>query len=195
MRRRSYYKKSNAGRIIILLLIAAAVNFGTWYRGLFNPGFDADYLVENSRLKRAGFETNVEELVSRKGIKAYYMEERTNPIISVYFLFQKAGASFDQRGKEGLAHVTVALMTEGAGDLDSREFKEILEDKAISISFAADDDDVSGSLLTLKENQKEAFELLRTVLTEPRFDSKETELVKQQMLAVLERQKEYPDRL
>lgn len=193
MRRRSYYKKSNAGRIIILLLIAAAVTFGTWYRGLFNPGFDADYLVENSRLKRAGFETNVEELVSRKGIKAYYMEERTNPIISVYFLFRGAGASFDQRGKEGLAHVTAALMTEGAGDLDSREFKEILEDKAISISFAADDDDVSGSLLTLKENQKEAFELLRTVLTEPRFDSKETELVKQQMLAVLERQKEYPD--
>ena len=83
MRRRSYYKKSNAGRIIILLLIAAAVTFGTWYRGLFNPGFDADYLVENSRLKRTGFETNVEELVSRKGIKAYYMEERTNPIISV----------------------------------------------------------------------------------------------------------------
>ena len=63
----------------------------------------------------------------------------------------------------------VSLLDEGAGDIEGKAFHELLERKAIELGFSAGRDTIRGTLRTLKENQDEAFELLRLAMTAPRF--------------------------
>ena len=194
MVRRIYHKKTSSFRKLPkYVLVAALIVVCGWGISKVRFGFNPDRLVENSMLQNQGFSTNVEEIVSREGIKAYYFEDHTNPIISISFLFKNAGGAFEERGQFGIANMTAALLTEGAGELDSRAFKDKLEENAIVMSFGADDDHFSGHLKTLKQNQRLAFSLLKTALTDPRFDRSEVRKVKKQLLLSLKQQRELPD--
>ncbi len=194
MARRIYHKEasplSGMGKVLAVVVAACAVWWGV---SNIKFGFNPDKLVEDSMLQNQGFSANVEEVVSREGIKAYYFEDHSNPIISISFLFKNSGRAFDERWKLGLANMTAALLTEGAGDWDSRAFKDKLDENAIVMSFSADDDNFSGHLKTVKANQRLAFKLLKAALTEPRFDRAEMNKVKKQMLMALKQQQEYPE--
>lgn len=196
MARRCFYqRKSNrhmwwflAGAAVLYglyCLSAGSVNFG---------GLNTQKIIEESELKSAHFSTPVTEVVSpRKKIKAYLFEDKTNPIISMDFLFNNAGRAADADDEVGIANMAAVLLTDGAGSLKRQDFKEELENKAITISFSADKDDFSGSLLTTRDNRKRAFELLKSVLSEPRFDSEDIAQVKEQMLMGLKQQSERPE--
>ena len=194
MARRIYHKKasplSGMGKVLAVVVAACAVWWGV---SNIKFGFNPDKLVEDSMLQNQGFSANVEEVVSREGIKAYYFEDHSNPIISISFLFKNSGRAFDERWKLGLANMTAVLLTEGAGDWDSRAFKDKLDENAIVMSFSADDDNFSGHLKTVKANQRLAFKLLKAALTEPRLDRAEMNKVKKQMLMALKQQQEYPE--
>ena len=197
MGRRPIYMKSSHNGLKFLLLVALIV-CGGYY--LAKPSsfswlsFSGDELVKNPLLKEKAFDADVKEIVSpRYGIKAYLLEDDTNPIISLSFLFKNAGYASDNKGEEGIALMTAALLGEGAGDYSSQEFKEILENKAIGIGFAADRDDFSGTLLTTKQNRQKAYELLHLALSSPRFEQEDVERVRQQMLESLKFQAEQPD--
>lgn len=198
MSRRIYHKKKSSGssmKVVLWLVIAAGIGwFG--YQAfhdvlIFNP----NKLVENSALKAEAFAAPVEEISSREGIKAYYFEDHTNPIVSVSFLFKNAGWAYDPQQGLGTANMTASLLTEGAGKYNSQQFKEVLEDKAINISYSADKDDFGGSLLTLKSNLREAADLLKLTLTEPAFERGDMKRIKEQMLVAIDRQTEYPESL
>jgi zinc protease len=161
------------------------------YRG--NVSFDPEEIVKKSILKDKTFETNVVEIVSENGIKAYLFEDHTIPIISIDFLFKNSGISYDEAGYEGIGNMVSALLTEGAGDLDNDKLKEELELYAIGISFGVDFDDFKGSLLTLSENKEKAYNLLNLALTKPRFDDENAALAKQRMNFALRMQSERPD--
>ncbi len=196
MVKRIYHKKKSAsGKVKVV--VWCAVIFGiVWFSykifddiGVFHP----EKLVENSILKAEGFSVPVEEISSREGITAYYFEDHTNPIISVSFLFKHAGTAYDPQGESGISNMLAALLTEGTEKYDRKKFKELSEDNAITISFSTDKDDFRGSLLTLKEDQRLAFDMLRSVLVEPSFNRSDIKRVKEQMLQVLKRQQEYPE--
>ncbi len=198
MARRIYHKKKSSGgmfKVVFGLAVVAGIGwFG--YCSLnealvFNP----NKLVENSALKAEVFAAPVEEITSREGIKAYYFEDHTNPIVSISFLFKNAGSAYDPQWQFGVANMTASLLTEGAGKYNSQQLKEILEDKAISISYSADKDDFGGNMQTLKSNLREATDLLKLTLTEPAFDRSDMKRVKEQMLVAIDRQTEYPESL
>src|SRR5207237_7608947 len=98
------------------------------------------------------------------------------------------GSSQDPADKPGVANLTAGLLDEGAGDLDSRAFRDRLERRAIDLNFASTRDYLRGSLRTLKDNRDEAFDLLRLSLTQPRFDSEPLERSRSQVLSSLRRQ-------
>jgi zinc protease len=89
--------------------------------------------------------------------------------------------------------MTISTLDEGAGELDDTAFQERLENKAIELQLRASRDYVRGTLRTLRENQDEAFDLLRLALNAPRFDAAAVERVRAQMISRLQRASTSPN--
>jgi zinc protease len=135
--------------------------------------------------------TTIERVVSVGGIEAWLVHEPAVPLIAVEFAFV-GGAVQDPAGKAGTATLAASLLDAGAGDLDSAAFSDRLERKAIQMSFSAQRDTIHGALRTLTENRDDAFELLRLALTAPRFDAKDVEISRAQILSLLRRETTSP---
>jgi zinc protease len=129
--------------------------------------------------------------VSPGGVEAWLVHEPAVPLIAVDFAFA-GGAVQDPAGKAGTATLTASLLDSGAGDLDSRAFSNRLERKAIEMSFSAQRDTIFGTMRTLTENRDEAFELLGLAVTAPRFDAKDVEISRAQILSLLRRETTSP---
>jgi len=133
----------------------------------------------------------IQQVTSPGGIKAWLVEEKSIPIISMEVIW-KGGAVTNGKEKAGLAHLVASTMDEGAGDLDSRAFQKQLSDNAISLSFGANKESFSGSLKTLSENQDEAFRLFELAITNPRFDQEPVDRIRNQILISLNQKKSDP---
>jgi len=135
--------------------------------------------------------TTIERVVSPGGIEAWLVHERAVPLIAVDFAFV-GGAVQDPPGKAGTAALTASLLDAGAGDLDSTAFSDRLERKAIQMGFSAQRDAIHGTMRTLNENRDDAFELLRLAITAPRFDARDVEISRAQILSLLRRETTSP---
>ncbi|HLL27920.1 MAG TPA: pitrilysin family protein [Xanthobacteraceae bacterium] len=135
--------------------------------------------------------SRVEKIMTPAGIEVWLVRDKNLPMISLDFAFL-GGAAQDPADKPGVANLVAGLLDEGAGDLDAAAYHERLEERAISLSFGANRDNLRGSIRTLSESRDEAFELLRLALTAPRFDSKELERVRAAVLAQLRRRSTNP---
>lgn len=138
---------------------------------------------------------DIQRIVSGKGIAAWFVHDRSVPLIALSFAFRGAGWSSDPDGKEGLADMATALLDEGAGDIDSQSFQRALEETAARLSFDADTDDLSGRMQTLVSERDRAFRLLRLALTAPRFDSGPVDRIRSQIVASLRVAAEDPRRI
>ena len=135
-------------------------------------------------MQAASFAMNIQEITSPGGIKAWLVEEKRVPLITMEFAFS-GGSSQDEKGKEGVAYFVSGMMDEGAGDLTASEFQAKKEELAFRMNFDALRDNFAGSFQTLKENQEQSFDMLRLALTKPRFDQKAFDRVKSQILTGL----------
>ena len=135
--------------------------------------------------------TTIERVVSPGGIEAWLVHERAVPMIAVEFAFV-GGAVQDPPGKGGTATLTASLLDAGAGELDSTAFSDRLERKAIQMGFSAQRDTIRGTVRTLTENRDDAFALLRLAITAPRFDAKDVEISRAQILSQLRRETTSP---
>lgn len=136
----------------------------------------------------------VQRIVTKSGIEAWLIEEKSAPSIAVSVIF-KGGRASDPKRLTGISSLATDLMTEGAGRLKSEQFQEILAEKAIGISFGASTDTLSAGLETLRDNKDEAFALFRLALTEPRFDRKDIRRLKNRMYTSIEARKGSPNAL
>jgi len=134
----------------------------------------------------------IERVTSPGGLEAWLVRQETVPVISLEFAFA-GGASQDPADKSGVANMVSGLLDEGAGELDSRAFHERLEGKAIELRFRAGRDYFNGSLRMLHENRDDAAELLRLALTAPRFEIKDVERIRGQILSGLQRDSTSPN--
>lgn len=138
--------------------------------------------------------TKIQHLVSPGGIEAWFVQDATVPLIAMEYAFQ-GGASQDPVGKPGVGNLVADLLDEGSGDLDSKTFHERLDRRAIELSFQISRDQFRGSLRMLRDNKDEAFELLRTALTSPHFDSADVERIRSQVISGLRRETTNPSSL
>jgi len=136
----------------------------------------------------------VKRVTSPGGIEAWLVEDHSVPVLALQFAF-RGGAALDPKGKEGLAELTVDLLDEGAGDLDSQAFQGKVQDLGARMSFSAGMDNIQGGIFVLTDRRDEAARLLNLALTAPRFDEAATARVKSQLFADLSQAQENPRRL
>ncbi|MFD0988347.1 M16 family metallopeptidase [Methyloligella solikamskensis] len=127
---------------------------------------------------------DIQRITSPGGITAFLVEHHDNPLIALRFAF-RGGSAQDPEGKGGLSYFVTGMMDEGAGDMDAAAFQEKEQELAVHMDFNTSRDLVTCSYQTLTARKDDAFDLLKTVLTEPRFDADATERVKGQILAGL----------
>jgi zinc protease len=136
----------------------------------------------------------IQHLISPGGIEAWFVQDATVPLIAMEYAFG-GGATQDPADKPGVGNMVADLLDEGSGDLDSKTFHERLDRRAIELSFSSTRDYFRGSLRMLKDNRDEAFDLLRTSLTSPHFESADVERIRAQVLSGLRRDTSSPSAL
>ena len=140
----------------------------------------------------AAHATNVVEVTSPGGIKAWLVEDHKLPLVSMQFAF-RGGVEQDTADKQGLAELTLSLLNEGAGSYDAAAFQQALADHAVTMRFAAGRDALQGSVKFLSEEKTTALNLLHLALTQARFDEKQLAQVKDAQLSSLRAQLGNPD--
>ena len=136
----------------------------------------------------------IQHLISPGGIEAWFVQDSTVPLVAMEFAMY-GGAAQDPAGKAGVGNMVADLIDEGSADLDSRAFHEHLDRRAIELAFSVTRDYFRGSLRMLKDNKDEAFELLRSSLTSPHFDSADVERIRAQLISGLKRETTNPGSL
>jgi zinc protease len=136
----------------------------------------------------------IQEITSPGGIKAWLVEDHAVPLIAMRFAFE-GGSSQDPAGKEGLANYLAGMLDEGAGDLNSKQFQERMEELAMRMNFSDGRDAFYGSFETLTENRDKAAALLALAINKPRFDAEAIERMRAQFLANLAYAKRDPTRV
>lgn len=124
----------------------------------------------------------IREVVSAKGIRAWFVEDDTVPIVTLRFAF-KGGSAQDPAGQSGLANLMTSLFDEGAGELDSAAFQARLDDSGAEMGFSESRDAIYGTMRTLAESRDEAFSLLALAVNHPRFDRAPFERIRNQVLS------------
>lgn len=127
-------------------------------------------------------QTDLTEVTSPGGVDAWLVQEETLPFVALELRFE-GGAALDPDGAEGGMNLMMALLDEGAGDLDAQAFAAAREDLAARFSFSASQDHVSVSARFLTENRDAAVDLLRSALVEPRFDADAMARVRAQVIS------------
>jgi zinc protease len=135
---------------------------------------------------------DVKRVISPGGIEAWLVQDHSVPLVSMDFSFA-AGAARDPADKLGLSRLATGVIDEAAGSLKHLAFTERLQDLGVGLSFSAGLDRIGGSFRALTVNREASVEMLRLVLTEPRFDSEDVERVRRQVLTALAREAEEPN--
>jgi zinc protease len=130
----------------------------------------------------AAADVEIQQLTSPAGQDFWLVEEHAIPIVSLEIGF-RGGSRLDPAGKAGLAEFTMAMMNEGAGELDTVAFSNRADDISARLGFDAGRDSVQVSGQFLTETLDEGTELLATALADPRFDAEPVARVRGQILS------------
>ncbi len=120
------------------------------------------------------------ELESSNGIKFWFVEDNSIPIISMSFSFN-GGSYFDPPGKEGLSNIMTSLLDEGTNKLSSVEFKQKLKSNGVKLYFSTQKHKIEGTFQVISSNKIEGFELLRNALNNPKFSENDILKIKNQV--------------
>jgi predicted Zn-dependent peptidase len=121
-------------------------------------------------------------------VKVFYLPDRELPLIDLTILI-KAGAVDVDEAKTGLGDIfSHAIVRGGTKTRSPNELALELDENAIQLSVAVDEEQTSVHLSVMKADWERGLELLQEVLTQPGFDPKVLQAVKEQQIAALERQ-------
>jgi predicted Zn-dependent peptidase len=120
----------------------------------------------------------------KSGIKVYLVENHALPLVSMDLSFD-GGSAVDPKGKEGLASVCMAMLTEGTEQLDKIAYAEALADTASSIGGFAGDETVGVSLSSLRKHLDPTFAQFVETIRTPGFRQSDFErLIKRRIEGV-----------
>lgn len=153
--------------------------------------FNPQYLVENSVLKDKNFQVEVQQIESPKlKIKAWLVEDYSNPLINVSLEFRRSGIAYDDESRVGESILLADMLLAGAGKYDIKAFQGELERKAIDLSFVSLQDGFYGDLRFVAKDRNKAAELFNLAMTKPRFAPKQLEFFRNAAITSYYRRKE-----
>ncbi|MCK5717691.1 MAG: insulinase family protein [Thiomargarita sp.] len=126
------------------------------------------------------------------GAAVYFVPAPDLPMVNIEVVFD-AGSARDGE-KSGLATLTNALLSEGAGGKSADDIAEHFDNLGAEIGNSVDSDMATLTLRCLTESQllKPALNMLALLLLKPDFDAKSFKRVQQQMLVKLQYQQQSP---
>jgi predicted Zn-dependent peptidase len=107
-----------------------------------------------------------------QGMTVWLIERRELPLVGLS-LALPSGSSEDPPGKAGLAHITAAMLDEGAGDRGALEISTALNDLGADMATSVDRDGSNITLQVLKKHLPKAFDIFADVIARPRFEADE----------------------
>lgn len=122
----------------------------------------------------------------------WHVEDHSLPIVTIAARFW-SGAVLDPESRQGLSIFLTSLFDEGAGELTAQQFQQQLADENISMSFFSTRDTIELRFKTLTSHKDKAVEMLKSALTEPRFDEDAIERMRAQHLSRLKNAQKSPD--
>ena len=122
------------------------------------------------------------KLETKSGIKFWFVEDKSIPIVSVSFSF-RGGSSIDFSEKNGISNLMTALMDEGTSKLTSNDFKNQMKLNGMRLNFSSQKDKIDGSFQIIASQLEQGFELFYQALNYPRFDDEDIERVKKQIIS------------
>ncbi|MEM6307241.1 MAG: pitrilysin family protein, partial [Pseudomonadota bacterium] len=129
-------------------------------------------------------DVTVQQVTSPGGLNAWLVQEPSIPFTALEIMFE-GGAALDPSDQGGVANLMMGLIEEGAGDMDARTFSLAQENLAASFEFDVYDETTTISARFLSENRDQAIDLLKTALTQPRFDQAAIDRVRAQVLSII----------
>lgn len=120
-----------------------------------------------------------------------WFARRETPLVHLE-LVMEGGTIDDPAGKDGVGQLTGRLMDKGTKTKTNREMTEAFELLGSTPGVSVGPDQAGISLTLLPRNIKPALQLVREMLTEPRFEPEEFERQKTQMIAGLKRGPDSP---
>ncbi len=153
-----------------------------------------DDILAQSVYKDKKFNSTVQVIATEK-LKAYFLEEHSNPIVSIDFRFEHAGAAAEPEDKVGITLMLADMLTAGAGKWSERQFKDICAEYGIKIGFASSLDDFTGYLQFPKQYQEKAVAMFQAVMRQPHLTEDYMQIVQQQMLMQQKLQQERPEKV
>lgn len=172
--------------IVFLAVMIAAVCL--W---LPEQGINAERILSRSKLNGRSFQGEVQDIIVLDGqVSGYLIEEHSVPMAVVAFGFDKAGRAYEP--KEGVALLAEQVLLDGAGSYSRQALRNFMEERGIRLSVSAGQDRLAFVFSFVKEFEKDALDVLRAVLYEPRLDKADIDLARQQLAAVYKQQKEKP---
>lgn len=137
----------------------------------------------------AAYATPPVQEVKWRDMSAWLVSDDTLPLLTIEMSW-RGGTAGESRA--GVSMLMTRLMNEGAGAMDAQTFQTALGDRAISLSFGADDDYVTASLRCLTRYRAACFALLKLALQTPRFDDDAIVRMKAEQAAALRNVQQSP---
>ena len=187
-------KMSGYVKLFMTLMLLAGLGYGYYKIEEFRNRINDDKILAQSVLKDKKFAATVQEINVGK-ISAYLLEEHSNPIISISFVFKNAGTAYEPEQQQGLANILADMLLQGTRNYSNENFKDTSEEYGVKIGYDAGKDSFGGSLSYPKANEKTAINLFRETLYAPAFREKYLELSKMQLLKALQMANERPERV
>lgn len=121
-------------------------------------------------------------------VKVFYLPDKELPLIDLTILV-KAGSVDVDPSRTGLTDIlSNAVVRGGTEALSPNELALVLDENAIQLSVAVDEEQTAVHLSVIKDDWQKGLSLLQEVLTRPEFDSGVLQAVKEQELVALKRQ-------
>ena len=147
-------------------------------------------LIEQSEPK--AHRIHIESWKTPNGAKVLFVKANEIPMLDVRVVFDAGGARDDKL--PGLANLTSAMLTEGAGIADVDTIARHFEGLGASLNTSSYRDMAVASLRTLSDPQfrEPALSLFYDVVAQPTFPESSLERLKAQMMLSLQREKQSP---
>ena len=140
---------------------------------IFSGVFSLNFFKES-------YEYKTHETLS--GLKVLSIKDDSLPYIRYNVQFLKAGSDYSFEDKAGLATLTAYLLDQGAGDLNSEQIQEELNQLGTELDVSLGKQSVQLSLSGLSWHKEKLFDLFKKIIISPHFKEQELEILRKQFL-------------
>src|SRR5688572_6660371 len=125
------------------------------------------------------------------GLKIYLVEAHNLPVVSANLVL-RSGSAADPKDGPGLAGFTSAMLDEGTDKLDALAIANKIYALGATMNTGTTTDGSNASVRALKQNAREALEMLGDVVLTPAFPAKEIDRIRNDRLTALLQQRDQP---